>query len=117
MLQSQRFGREWKSRTQGERERGRADDDGLFFALALSSSFNDSFAHLVFFPPRHLSLSSLKLQLKKKKKNSTDLEWKLTYVGSAESEKYDQVLDSVLVGPVFPGQYRFVFQVRRSREL
>jgi hypothetical protein len=41
-----------------------------------------------------------------------DLEWKLIYVGSAESEKYDQVLDSVLVGPVVPGQYRFVFQVR-----
>ncbi|KAK9826207.1 hypothetical protein WJX81_008381 [Elliptochloris bilobata] len=39
-----------------------------------------------------------------------DLEWKLIYVGSAESEKYDQVLDSVLVGPVYPGQYRFVFQ-------
>ena len=40
-----------------------------------------------------------------------DLEWKLTYVGSAESEKYDQVLDTVFVGPVAPGQYRFVFQV------
>lgn len=39
-----------------------------------------------------------------------DLEWKLTYVGSAENEKYDQVLDSVYVGPVAPGQYRFVFQ-------
>eukprot|EP00890_Picochlorum_soloecismus_P001339 jgi/Picsp_1/2205/NSC_05669-R1_histone chaperone len=39
-----------------------------------------------------------------------DLEWKLTYVGSAESEKYDQVLDSVFVGPVAPGQYKFVFQ-------
>lgn len=40
-----------------------------------------------------------------------DLEWKLTYVGSAESEKYDQELDSVLVGPVVRGQYRFIFQV------
>ncbi|KAL3153177.1 ASF1 anti-silencing function 1 [Trebouxia sp. C0009 RCD-2024] len=39
-----------------------------------------------------------------------DLEWKLIYVGSPESEKYDQVLDSVLVGPVAPGSYRFVFQ-------
>ncbi|XP_034454088.1 histone chaperone asf1b-B [Hippoglossus hippoglossus] len=28
-----------------------------------------------------------------------DLEWKIIYVGSAESEEYDQVLDSVLVGP------------------
>ena len=40
-----------------------------------------------------------------------DLEWRLTYIGNAESEEYDQVLDSVLVGPVVPGQYRFVFQV------
>merc|ERR1719379_2767579 len=39
-----------------------------------------------------------------------DLEWKLTYMGSAESERYDQVLDSVLVGPVVTGSYRFVFQ-------
>lgn len=45
---------------------------------------------------------------------SADLEWKLTYVGSAESEKYDQVLDTVYVGPVAPGQYRFVFQVREA---
>jgi len=39
-----------------------------------------------------------------------DLEWKLIYVGSAETEKHDQVLDSVLVGPVYAGGYRFVFQ-------
>ena len=41
----------------------------------------------------------------------TDLEWKVTYVGSADTEEYDQVLDSVLVGPVTAGQYRFVLQV------
>jgi hypothetical protein len=40
-----------------------------------------------------------------------DLEWKLIYVGSAEDEKYDQVLESVLVGPVNVGNYRVVFQV------
>lgn len=39
-----------------------------------------------------------------------DLEWKMVYVGSADSEKYDQVLDTVLVGPVLPGNFRFVFQ-------
>eukprot|EP00227_Mantoniella_beaufortii_P019386 CAMPEP_0197581662 /NCGR_PEP_ID=MMETSP1326-20131121/5107_1 /TAXON_ID=1155430 /ORGANISM="Genus nov. species nov., Strain RCC2288" /LENGTH=222 /DNA_ID=CAMNT_0043145605 /DNA_START=289 /DNA_END=953 /DNA_ORIENTATION=- len=39
-----------------------------------------------------------------------DLEWKLTYVGSAESDKHDQVLDTVLVGPVGVGSYKFVFQ-------
>lgn len=42
---------------------------------------------------------------------STDLEWKLTYVGSAEDETYDQLLESVLVGPVNVGNYRFVLQV------
>ncbi|XP_014664646.1 PREDICTED: histone chaperone ASF1A-like [Priapulus caudatus] len=39
-----------------------------------------------------------------------DLEWKIIYVGSAESEEYDQVLDSVLVGPVPEGKHMFVFQ-------
>lgn len=39
-----------------------------------------------------------------------DLEWKLTYVGSAEDETYDQQLESVLVGPVNVGTYRFVLQ-------
>ena len=41
---------------------------------------------------------------------NADLEWKLTYVGSAESDAHDQVLDTVLVGPVAVGSYKFVFQ-------
>lgn len=40
-----------------------------------------------------------------------DLEWKIIYVGSAESDAHDQVLDSVLVGPVPMGRHKFVFQV------
>jgi hypothetical protein len=43
---------------------------------------------------------------------ATDLEWKLIYVGSAEDETYDQLLESVLVGPVNVGNYRFVLQAR-----
>jgi len=39
-----------------------------------------------------------------------DLEWKIVYVGSAESEAYDQVLDTVYVGPVPEGRHMFVFQ-------
>lgn len=35
-------------------------------------------------------------------------------MGSAEDEEYDQVLESVLVGPVNVGNYRFVFQVQYS---
>ena len=41
---------------------------------------------------------------------SDDLEWKIIYVGSAESEEHDQTLDSVLVGPVPSGRHMFVFQ-------
>ena len=41
-----------------------------------------------------------------------DLEWKIVYVGSAESDAYDQVLDTVFVGPVPYGRHTFVFQVR-----
>jgi histone chaperone ASF1 len=36
-----------------------------------------------------------------------DLEWRVTYVGSAESDAYDQVLDSALVGPIQPGAFKF----------
>lgn len=35
----------------------------------------------------------------------------MIYVGSAESEEYDQVLDSVFVGPIPEGKHMFVFQV------
>ena len=41
----------------------------------------------------------------------SDLEWKIIYVGSAESEEFDQVLDSVFVGPIAGGRHMFVFQV------
>jgi len=39
-----------------------------------------------------------------------DLEWKLTYVGSAESSSHDQILDTIYVGPVPEGRHMFVFQ-------
>lgn len=35
------------------------------------------------------------------------MEWKLTYVGSGASEQYDQVLDSILVGPIPVGTSKF----------
>ena len=40
---------------------------------------------------------------------SLDLEWKIIYVGSSESKEYDQVLDSIMVGPVPPGVNQFIF--------
>ncbi|KAK7415856.1 Histone chaperone asf1 [Neonectria magnoliae] len=39
-----------------------------------------------------------------------DLEWKLTYVGSATSDQYDQELDSLFVGPVPVGVNKFIFE-------
>jgi hypothetical protein len=36
-----------------------------------------------------------------------DLEWRINYVGSAESDQYDQILDSALVGPVQQGSFKF----------
>lgn len=38
-----------------------------------------------------------------------DLEWKLVYVGSAESTQYDQELECLLVGPVPVGVNKFRF--------
>ncbi|XP_071799360.1 histone chaperone asf1b-B-like [Asterias amurensis] len=46
---------------------------------------------------------------------SEDLEWKIIYVGSAESEDHDQTLDSVLVGPVPAGHHMFVFQANSPK--
>jgi len=39
-----------------------------------------------------------------------DLEWKIIYVGSAENEQHDQVLESILVGPIPVGVNAFVFE-------
>lgn len=39
-----------------------------------------------------------------------DLEWKLTYVGSSKSDDHDQVLDSILVGPIPLGVSKFVME-------
>lgn len=39
-----------------------------------------------------------------------DLEWKVTYVGSAEDATRDQTLEEVMVGPVNVGVNRFVLQ-------
>jgi len=39
-----------------------------------------------------------------------DLEWKVTYVGSAEDSSKDQVLEEVMVGPIPQGVSKFVLQ-------
>lgn len=39
-----------------------------------------------------------------------DLEWRVIYVGSAESSSHDQVLDELLVGPVPVGVNKFILQ-------
>jgi len=40
---------------------------------------------------------------------SEDLNWRLVYVGSSESEQHDQILEDVLVGPVVLGPNEFEF--------
>ncbi|KIN01071.1 hypothetical protein OIDMADRAFT_123368 [Oidiodendron maius Zn] len=40
----------------------------------------------------------------------SDLEWKLTYVGSATSSEHDQDLDTLLVGPIPVGVNKFIFE-------
>lgn len=42
---------------------------------------------------------------------SIDLEWRLIYVGDHRTTDGDQVLDSILVGPVIRGTHKFCFQV------
>ncbi|ORX59580.1 anti-silencing protein [Hesseltinella vesiculosa] len=44
-----------------------------------------------------------------------DLEWKMIYVGSAESPDYDQVLDSIMLGPVPVGVSKFVFSANAPK--
>lgn len=39
-----------------------------------------------------------------------DIEWKIIYIGSSEDSKYDQTLDTVVLGPLQPGAMRFVFE-------
>lgn len=41
-----------------------------------------------------------------------DLEFKIIYVGSAETYEFDQVLDQIVVDAVPQGQFKFMFQVR-----
>lgn len=41
----------------------------------------------------------------------------MIYVGSAESEQYDQVLDTIYVGPIPEGRHMFVFEVCNLTEL
>ncbi|CAH8651625.1 unnamed protein product [Heterobilharzia americana] len=39
-----------------------------------------------------------------------DLEWKLVYVSSAYNPSLDQILDSILVGPIPVGRHQFLFE-------
>lgn len=41
----------------------------------------------------------------------------MIYVGSAESEEFDQVLDTIYVGPIPEGRHMFVFQVKRYSKI
>ena len=38
-----------------------------------------------------------------------EIEWKMIYIGSADDEKYDQILDTLEIGPLQLGSMKFVF--------
>ncbi len=61
-------------------------------------------------PSRFLSKFELEITFECLEELPEDLEWKIIYVGSAESEEFDQVLDTVYVGPVPEGRHKFVFE-------
>ncbi|CAO3625963.1 unnamed protein product [Cunninghamella echinulata] len=44
-----------------------------------------------------------------------DIEWKMVYVGSAESPEYDQVLESIMVGPIPVGINKFIFSANAPK--
>ncbi|KAF9166048.1 Histone chaperone asf1 [Actinomortierella ambigua] len=46
---------------------------------------------------------------------TADLEWKIIYVGSADSNAHDQELESIMVGPVPIGVNKFIFQADAPR--
>ncbi|KAF9942084.1 Histone chaperone asf1 [Mortierella antarctica] len=46
---------------------------------------------------------------------AADLEWKIIYVGSANSNAHDQVLESIMVGPVPVGVNKFVFMAEAPK--
>ena len=39
-----------------------------------------------------------------------DIEWKMIYIGKADDPKFDQELDSILIGPLQVGQMKFDFE-------
>ena len=60
-------------------------------------------------PAKFLSKFELEITFECLEELPEDLEWKIIYVGSAESEEFDQTLDTVYVGPVPEGRHKFVF--------
>ncbi|KAL3475028.1 histone chaperone asf1 [Aspergillus californicus] len=61
-------------------------------------------------PAQFLSPYSFEITFECLEQLQKDLEWKLTYVGSATSSEYDQELDSLFVGPIPVGVNKFIFE-------
>lgn len=41
-----------------------------------------------------------------------DMDWRVVYVGSSDSPDFDQVLETVSVGPLLPGKHAFVVEAK-----
>ncbi|KAI5855447.1 histone chaperone [Tricharina praecox] len=61
-------------------------------------------------PAKFLDKYQLEITFECLESLSKDLEWKLTYVGSANSSDYDQELGELLVGPIPVGVNKFIFE-------
>lgn len=61
-------------------------------------------------PANFLSSFSFEITFECLQPLQDDLEWKVLYVGSAEDQSNDQVLDEILVGPIPVGINKFVLQ-------
>lgn len=61
-------------------------------------------------PAKFLDKYQLEITFECLENLSKDLEWKLTYVGSATSSNYDQELGELLVGPIPVGVNKFIFE-------
>ncbi|GFR49360.1 hypothetical protein Agub_g11386 [Astrephomene gubernaculifera] len=61
-------------------------------------------------PAQYTDVISFEIEYEALTDLQEDLAWKIVYVGSADSDRYDQVLENVEVGPVARGTFKFVLE-------
>ncbi|PNH02107.1 putative histone chaperone ASF1A [Tetrabaena socialis] len=61
-------------------------------------------------PAPYTAAMSFEIEYEASQNLNSDLVWRLVYVGSADSDRYDQELENVEVGPVTQGNFKFVLE-------